>query len=248
MSTENQSFVTCAVAEPKRPSKDPSHVALVADDDPLRRRALGDVVGRVLPGMRVVEADSLQCLLDRLTGEKFGLVCIDLDMPGLQCDSLDQVIHRTQDAPLVFLCDSMDRGRVERIVADRRVSGVIPKSTTNVRSLESMLKIVLAGARNLPDNLGVATRAPHRSAAKLTRRQRQVLEGLALGRSTAQLADDLGISEAMVKSHVKQACVALGARNRVMAVWLAERSGLLTLPDGLLNQNSSQGLRPKGAA
>lgn len=68
---------------------------------------------------------------------------------------------------------------------------------------------------------------PSGSRGKLTRRQREILQLLADGGSTAQAARQLGLSEETVKTHTKNVLGRLGARNRTHAVAIALRECLI---------------------
>ena len=59
-------------------------------------------------------------------------------------------------------------------------------------------------------------RAPEGALARLTRRQRQVLDLIAQGRSNKQIARDLGITEGTAKLHVFSLMRALDVTNRTM--------------------------------
>lgn len=59
--------------------------------------------------------------------------------------------------------------------------------------------------------------------ATLTKREREVLDLLADGKSTAEAAEVLMLSAATVKSHVSHALAKLGVRNRLEAVLLMQR-------------------------
>ena len=63
----------------------------------------------------------------------------------------------------------------------------------------------------------------------LTRRERQVLTALALGRTGAEIAADLYISPETVRNHVRNARAKLGARTRAQAVAQAVQSGQIEL-------------------
>ena len=61
----------------------------------------------------------------------------------------------------------------------------------------------------------------------LSAREREILVGLARGRSNRELADDLIVSEATVKTHVSNLLTELGVRSRVQAVVLAYEAGVV---------------------
>jgi DNA-binding NarL/FixJ family response regulator len=64
----------------------------------------------------------------------------------------------------------------------------------------------------------VVVRRPRASAAKLTSREREVLEHAAAGRAGKRIAYDLGISQSTVALHLKSAARKLGYRSRVALV------------------------------
>jgi DNA-binding NarL/FixJ family response regulator len=66
------------------------------------------------------------------------------------------------------------------------------------------------------------TTAPH-----LTKRQLDVLRLLAAGRSTAEIAADLGLSQTTVRNYVANLLASLGAHTRLQAVIAARKAGLI---------------------
>jgi DNA-binding NarL/FixJ family response regulator len=65
----------------------------------------------------------------------------------------------------------------------------------------------------------------------LTDRELEVLRLMATGRSNAEIATELYLGEATIKTHVGHILAKLGARDRVQAVVVAYESGLVTPGD-----------------
>jgi two-component system, NarL family, response regulator LiaR len=72
-----------------------------------------------------------------------------------------------------------------------------------------------------------AARREAASLEQLTRREREVLELIARGRSNKRIALELGISEKTVKTHVGHLLAKLGVNDRTQAAVLAVQAGLI---------------------
>jgi DNA-binding NarL/FixJ family response regulator len=70
---------------------------------------------------------------------------------------------------------------------------------------------------------------PLSTVPHLTKRQLEVLRLLAEGRSTAEIATALGLSQTTVRNYVANLLVALGVHTRLQAVIAARRAGLIEL-------------------
>lgn len=114
--------------------------------------------------------------------------------------------------------------RAERYMASAALQAGAMAYLSRTAAAEALLDAVraaLAHERFLDPGI------PHGGRGKLTRRQRQIVQLLADGHSTAFAAHELGLSEETVKTHLKKALARLGARNRTHAVAIALRESLI---------------------
>jgi len=94
--------------------------------------------------------------------------------------------------------------------------------------LVGALRAVAAGASaDLEDASLLPFRPGPAPMALVSDREHDVLERLAQGLSTAQMADALGISQTTVRNHVQRVLAKLGAHSRLEAVAIAIHKGII---------------------
>jgi DNA-binding NarL/FixJ family response regulator len=127
-------------------------------------------------------------------------------------DKVKHVVLYTFDAAEEFLSIARDIG----------VSGVVLKSATG-DVLATAIERVVAGERVGLDDVVRATRS--RTSKDLSPREQEVLALLALGRTNAEIGEQLFLSVDTVKTYVRRVFAKLGVNNRTQAAMhAAERS------------------------
>nr|WP_308196130.1 response regulator [Blastococcus sp. KM273129] len=124
-----------------------------------------------------------------------------------------------------------DAAPEEMLAAIRTVhagDSVIAASSTR-RLLQHVAPILRGGAAVAPAG------ADDGALAELTPREREVLEQMAYGATNTEIAAHFVVSEATVKTHVGRVLAKTGSRDRVQAVVLAYRTGLVAPADLLRN-------------
>ena len=99
----------------------------------------------------------------------------------------------------------------------------------DLEDLLSAIRSVHAGRGSISSPIAEKL-AQRVSSPELTTRELQVLERIVGGRANKEIASDLGISEATVKSHVNSLLGKLGVVDRTQAAMVALQRGMVRLP------------------
>ena len=210
---------------------------LIADDQPLVRAGLRailetqddiTVAGEALDGLDAVE------LARRRAPD---VVLMDVKMPRLDgIEATRRIVAESELAVLVLTTFDLDEYVYEALRAG--ASGFLLKDAPP-EQLIAGVRVLAAGealiapaiTKRLIERFAASAPPAHTPPAalsQLTPRELEVLVLIARGLSNREIADELVLSEATVKTHVKRVLAKLSLRDRVHAVVLAYECGLVT--------------------
>lgn len=212
---------------------------LLADDhgivrDGLRWMLSGEpdieVIGEAADGCELLEA------LSAHDGE-IDVVLLDIRMPGVGgLEALQQLAARDDPrGPAVVILSMHQEPAVVRRAIELGAAGYLLKSTSREELLTALRHVAAGNAYVMAEVTGplldhLAGREPSSPSAVLTPRERDVLRLVAAGHTNRQVAAELGISEATVKTHLKDIFAHLDVVSRAEAVAMALQRGLLAEP------------------
>lgn len=209
---------------------------LLADDHRIVRDGLRWMLAGEPDIDIVAEAADGQQLLDVLDAHagQVDVVLLDIRMPGVGGLEALQQLTDAHDGPTpaVVVLSMHQEPAVVRRAIELGAAGYLLKSTTREQLLAA-LRHVAAGNCYVQSEVTaplldqVAGRVPSPVAPTLTGRERDVLGLVAAGYANKQIATRLTISEATVKTHLKDIFARLDAVNRAEAVARALQLGLL---------------------
>lgn len=204
-------------------------IIVIADDHPLVRDALRQAIARDLSDATFHDAASLAetetAIRENSTPD---LVLLDLHMPGMRGFTGLAYLRSQFPAVPVAMISASTEPRIMRQAIDYGASGFIPKSAP-MDEIRNAVRDILDGNMWLPDLAGDLPDTDAEDAAlagrlaALTPQQLRVLGMLSDGKLNKQIAYDLDISEATVKSHVSAILQKLDVNSRTQAVILAGR-------------------------
>jgi DNA-binding NarL/FixJ family response regulator len=211
---------------------------LVVDDQALVRGGLRmildaqpdiDVVGEAADGHEAIDQAR------ELTPD---IVLMDIRMPGLEgLEATRRVLGGAAPVPRVVVLTTFDSDEYVYEAIRAGATGFLLKSTPP-EQLVADVRAAMAGdallapeiTRRLLDRFirrpPPSTRPP-RELDELSKRELEVLRLIAGGRSNAEIAAALFLTEATVKTHVNHLLTKLRLRDRVQAVALAYRTGFM---------------------
>lgn len=215
---------------------------LLADDHPLIREGLRASLAD--QGFTVVaEADSGQSAVDLTIEHRPDVVVLDIGMPDLDgIEACRRILSRRPTARVLVLT-AHDDPEMREAAKSAGAMGFLAKSAST-REISDAVRALARGESMLVRNgNGTANgRAGHRvtqldryfqagdgQGPVLTRREQEVLQHFANGRSTIEVARSLTISQKTVKNHLTSIYQKLNVRDRTEAVLLAVRMGLIRL-------------------
>jgi two-component system response regulator DesR len=196
---------------------------VLVEDQALVRGALGallrmdkdiDVVGEAGDGRSGLE------LVERLTPD---VLLTDIEMPTMTGLELAQLIKERRLATRVIIVTTFGRAGYLRRALECHVAGYLLKDAPSEQLVDSIRRVV-AGGRAIDPELAMAG---WEGDDPLTDRERQVLRLAGDGKSSADIAGLVHLSEGTVRNYLSEAIAKLGAANRVDAARLARHKGWL---------------------
>jgi two-component system, NarL family, response regulator DegU len=208
---------------------------MLADDHRMLREGLSrsmsehgfDVVGEARDG---VEAVNMACNLQP------EVILMDVTMPEMDgveaCRQVraalpgTRVVMLTMHADQEVLANAIRAGACGYLVKDcstEEIAAAVRMAANGDTALSPQL------AASMLDEVRKLDMAPSREDRVVTKREEEVLQLIADGCSTTEVADQMYISQKTVKNHLASIYQKLDARDRTQAVLQAVRMGIVSL-------------------
>lgn len=200
---------------------------LTVDDHPLLREGIAALVNAELDMKLVAEASNGREGIEQFRLHRPDVVLMDIQMPGVNgVEAISLIQAEFPGARIIVL--TTYSGDAQVLTALRAgAKGYVLKGQVHRELLET-IRAVHAGQKRIPPEIA-AELAQHVADDDLTPREIDVLRLIAAGNANKQIADQLSIGEATVKSHVTNILSKLGANDRAHAVTIGLKRGIIDL-------------------
>ncbi|GAA1863106.1 response regulator [Brevibacterium marinum] len=201
---------------------------ILVDDHPVVRAGLRSVIDAPEHIAVVGEAGSGEealSLVDELAPD---VVLCDLRLgEGIDGIEVTKRLNARPSKPAVLILTTFDNDSEIVAALNAGAAGYLLKDI-NPEDISTAIEKASRGETYLPTEISSKVVAAMRNPGpKLTRRERDVIKLLATGASNAQIAQELFVTEATVKSHLVNVFTKLGVDSRSRAIRVAEDQGLV---------------------
>lgn len=215
---------------------------LIADDQQLVRTGFRLILD-LEPDMEVVgeASDGAECV--RLAArEDPDVVLMDVRMPVLDGIQATQRLTDARSRARVLVLTTFDLDEYVYGALRAGAAGFLLKDAPREQLVAAIRQVAVGDALLAPSvtrrlierfvHAAPADAALRRQLATLSTREQEVLTLVARGQTNGEIARELFVSDATVKTHVARMLAKLGARDRIQAIVMAYEGGFITPGDG----------------
>lgn len=209
---------------------------MIVDDHPIVRQGLHSLLSQYPDILVTGEADGGQVALDLIARHHPDVVLLDIRLDGHSGLELARQLRRAQSGARIIVLTSHDDEGYLVEAAQAGVHGYLLKSAS-AELLAGAIRAVYAGERCLTpalvtkalEQLEALSRLQVQAEAGLSGQELKMLQLLAEGADTQDMAQILYLSERTIKRKIQDVLTKLGAASRAQAVAAAFKRGLLSL-------------------
>jgi len=204
---------------------------VVVDDHALFRAGLVSLLAQ-MPELEVVgEAGNGRQALDVIQRTRPDIALIDVNMPEMGGVETVEALQKVENLRIIMLTISKHDDDLFGAIA-AGADGYLLKNSEPEELRRAILLVADGKSVLSPEVTGRVLKAVSNargmpSEIGLSKREMEVLDCLAVGKTSAQIASDLFITENTVKTHVRHILEKLEAANRAEAVSRAIQMGLI---------------------
>jgi two-component system response regulator DesR len=193
---------------------------LLAEDQSMVRGALAALLG-MEDGFEITQAEDGDRAWLLMKQNSYDILLTDIEMPGRSGLELAQWVLQQKMPTKTIIITTFGRAGYIRRAIDMGVAGFLLKDAPSEQLIEAIYK-VMDGKRVIDGELAMMALG---EADPLNDKERRALRLAAEGKTTAEIATVLCLSEGTVRNYLSEAIAKLHAANRVDAARIARQKG-----------------------
>ena len=193
---------------------------LLAEDQSMVRGALAALLG-MEEGFEITQAEDGDRAWLLMKQNSYDILLTDIEMPGRSGLELAQWVLQQKLPTKTIIITTFGRSGYIRRAIDMGVSGFLLKDAPSEQLIQAIYK-VMEGKRVIDGELAMMALG---ESDPLNDKERRALRLAAEGKTTAEIATVLCLSEGTVRNYLSEAIAKLHAANRVDAARIARQKG-----------------------
>lgn len=193
---------------------------LLAEDQSMVRGALAALLG-MEEGFEITQAEDGDRAWLLMKQNSYDILLTDIEMPGRSGLELAQWVLQQKLPTKTIIITTFGRSGYIRRAIDMGVSGFLLKDAPSEQLIQAIYK-VMDGKRVIDGELAMMALG---ESDPLNDKERRALRLAAEGKTTAEIATVLCLSEGTVRNYLSEAIAKLHAANRVDAARIARQKG-----------------------
>ncbi|MES2674935.1 MAG: response regulator transcription factor [Pseudomonadota bacterium] len=193
---------------------------LLAEDQAMVRGALAALLG-MEPNFDITQAEDGDKAWLLLKQNSYDILLTDIEMPGRSGLELAQWLIQQKSVTKIIIITTFGRSGYIRRAIDMGVSGFLLKDAPSEQLISAIYRI-MDGKRVIDGELAMMALG---ETDPLNDKERRALRLASDGKTTAEIANTLHLSEGTVRNYLSEAISKLNAANRVDAARIARQKG-----------------------
>ncbi len=193
---------------------------LLAEDQAMVRGALAALLG-MEPNFDITQAEDGDKAWLLLKQNSYDILLTDIEMPGRSGLELAQWLIQQKSTTKIIIITTFGRSGYIRRAIDMGVSGFLLKDAPSDQLIQAIYRI-MDGKRVIDGELAMMALG---ETDPLNDKERRALRLASEGKTTAEIANTLHLSEGTVRNYLSEAISKLSAANRVDAARIARQKG-----------------------
>ena len=198
--------------------KNPVSVVIIEDDETIRKGFTYLINNS--ENYKVVNAySSVESALTKLSGDAPDVILLDIELPGIKgVDAIPKIKQLLPKTYILMLTVYENEDNVFNALS-KGASGYLVKSDSAEKIMDAIQEVVNGGAPMSMNVAKIVIKSFHKNQnTPLTKRETEILEQVANGKSRSKIAKEMFIDLETVKSHIKHIYTKLNVHSREDAI------------------------------
>lgn len=195
---------------------------LVVDDHAIVRNSLAAFLSAKCEGVTVTEAASCQEAADIAAEDDHTIAIVDLELPDAKGTEVLHKLQNIRPAMRIIVYTMHEEPWLARELLESKAAAIVLKGEETTELVTAVESVAAGMPYFSPRFLTIAA-----SKVELSERALEVLQLIAKGMSSREIAEQIFVSENTIEYHRKLILRHLGAKNNAHAVSIAIAKGLI---------------------